>query len=221
MTDLLERPPATPICNRHGIEGRVDTLVDRLVDSLVDRTADNLADRMVVQPVGRVVGVLNGHCPVCSGEYGWRPHPEIPDRWEFDRDYVGDCPHPLQYQGFLRAGRRVSAAYTTKDALLWALYSFGSGVGAVRAELQVTSGLATGQLDGALRRSLRSGHIARSLQREPLPIHGTAHRYKLSIRGLSYILLRFGANRDAGINQESKEAANGYETDIRALHIPM
>ena len=156
---------------------------------------DNMVESMVVQPEGRVVGPLKDHCPVCGGAYGWRPDPERPDVWNFEPGYVGDCPHPEQPQGFLQLGRRVAAPYSTKDRLLLAFHQLSPN-GAFRRDLIPASWLSEKQLDGALRRSLKTGHILRGHQRELLPVAGSAYVYQLTWRGFAYLLTRFGISQN-------------------------
>ena len=162
---------------------------------------DNMVESMVVRPAGRVVGPLKDHCPVCGGAYGWRPDPERPDVWNFEPGYVGDCPHPAQPQGFLQLGRRVAAPYSTKDRLLLAFHQLGPN-GAFRRDLVPASGLSEKQVDGALRRSLETGHILRGHQRELLPVAGSAYVYQLTWRGYTYLLIRFGISQNGAQHEE-------------------
>ena len=115
-----------------------------VVNTLENSMVDNMADSLVVRPEGRTVKPLKGHCPNCNGDLGWRPHPEIPDRWERDQDYIGDCPHPEQPQGFLQLGRLVAAPYSTKDRLLPAFHQLGPN-GSFRRDLIPASGLSEKQ----------------------------------------------------------------------------
>ena len=172
-----------------------------VVNTLESSMVDNMADNMVIRPAGRLVGPLKDHCPSCGGEFGWRPHPEIPDRWERDRDYIGDCPHPEQPQGFLQLGRLVAAPYSTKDRLLLAFHQLGPN-GSFRRDLIPASGLSEKQLDGALRRSLKTGHILRGHQRELLPVAGSAYVYQLTWRGYAYLLTRFGISQNGAQHEE-------------------
>ena len=173
----------------------MDKAAALVVNTLENSMVDNIADSLVVRPEGRTVKPLKGHCPNCNGDLGWRLHPQIPDRWERDRDYIGDCPHPEQPQGFLQLGRLVAAPYSTKDRLLLAFHQLGPN-GSFRRDLIPASGLSEKQLDGALRRSLKTGHILRGHQRELLPVAGSAYVYQLTWRGLAYLLTRFGISQN-------------------------
>ena len=96
-----------------------------------------------------------------------------------------------QLTGFLKPGRRIPLPYEIKDDLLLALYRLGPEGGFGHQLIQITP-LSPAALDGGLRRSRRTNHVVRSLQREQLPVRGTAHRHKLSWRGLAYLWERFG-----------------------------
>ncbi len=137
-------------------------------------------DLMVGTQVGRKVGFHGGpdSCPDCGGIVGLTN----------DNDC---CPHPYALVGFLQPGRRIPLAYEVKDVLLVSLYRLGPE-GGFRNQLLEVSALSPPVLDGALRRSRRSNHVVRSLQREQLPIRGTAYRHKLTWRGLAYLWERFG-----------------------------
>ena len=100
--------------------------------------------------------------------------------------------HRGDLQGFLSQGVPQAAAYESKNALLLGLYRLGPESGGQRPEVLKTAQLSPGQLDGACRRNLKSGHIERSNQPEPLPVAGSAYRYRLTWRGLAYLYGRFG-----------------------------
>ena len=140
-------------------------------------------DFMVETQVGRLVGspaAAPNRCPRCGG-YNDFKH-SVPD----------DCgTHGFWLRGFLQPGRRIPLPYEVKDVLLVSLYHLGPE-GGFRNQLLQVSALSPPVLDGALRRSRRSNHVVRSLQREQLPIRGTAFRHKLSWRGLAYLWERFG-----------------------------
>jgi len=138
------------------------------------------ADLMAGTLSGRKVGFHGGPdgCADCGGLIG----------------YPGDngyCPHPHSRKGFLKPGRRIPLPYEVKDALLLALFRLGPE-GGFRHQLIDILPLSPEALDGALRRSRRSNHVVRSLQREQLPVRGTAYRHPLTWRGLAYLWERFG-----------------------------
>ena len=140
-------------------------------------------DFMVETQVGRLVGspaAEPGRCLSCGG-YN-----------DFKHSVVDDCgTHAPWLRGFLKPGRRIPLPYEVKDALLLALFRLGPE-GGFRHQLIDILPLSPEALDGALRRSRRSNHVVRSLQREQLPIWRTAFRHKLSWRGLAYLWERFG-----------------------------
>jgi hypothetical protein len=140
-------------------------------------------DFMVETPVGRLVGspaAAPNRCPRCGGYNDFKN--SVPD----------DCgTHGFWLRGFLQPGRRVPLPYEVKDAVLLALFRLGP-TGGFRHQLIDILPLSPEALDGALRRSRRSNHVVRSQQREQLPVRGTAHRHKLSWRGLAYLWERFG-----------------------------
>ena len=147
---------------------------------MVHDTVNGKGEFVVETQVGRLVGFHGGPdgCADCGGVIG----------------YPGDngyCPHPRSRKGFLQPGRRIPLAYEVKDVLLVSLYRLGPE-GGFRNQLLEVSALSPPVLDGALRRSRRSNHVVRSLQREQLPVRGTAYRHKLTWRGLAYLWERFG-----------------------------
>ena len=90
----MNYPPGSPECIRLGGEDPEGKSAALVVNTLENPMVDNMADNMVVRPAGRLVGPLKAHCPNCGGEFGWRPDLEIPDQWNFEPGYVGDCPIP-------------------------------------------------------------------------------------------------------------------------------
>ena len=151
-----------------------------MVDEMVDEMVNGSANLMVESQVGRKVGFHGGpdSCADCGGIVGLT-------------NDNGSCPHPYALVGFLQPGRRIPQPYVVKDAVLLALFRLGPE-GGFRHQLIDILPLSPEALDGALRRSRRSNHVVRSLQREQLPVRGTAHRHKLSWRGLAYLWERFG-----------------------------
>jgi len=150
---------------------------------MVHETVNGAASFIVEDQVGRLVGSPAGdtdRCSRCGGYYST------------NNVDVDDCStHYWKLLGFLQPGRRIPLAYEVKDALLLALYHLGPE-GGFRHQLLQVSVLSPTVLDGALRRSRRTNHVVRSLQREQLPVRGTAYRHKLSWRGLAYLWERFG-----------------------------
>ena len=154
-----------------------------MVHAMVNGSGE-LGELMVESQVGRLVGspvCEPDRCPRCGGYY------DLFKNLVFD-----DCStHYHQLLGFLQPGRRIPLPYEVKDVLLVSLYHLGPE-GGFRNQLLQVSALSPPVLDGALRRSRRSNHVVRSLQREQLPIRGPAFRHKLSWRGLAYLWERFG-----------------------------
>jgi len=147
---------------------------------MVYETVNGSGGFLVETQVGRLVGSPGGvgRCSDCGGILGLSNDNE-------------SCPHAYNLVGFLQPGRRIPLPYEVKDALLLALYHLGPE-GGFRYQLLQVSVLSPSVLDGALRRSRRTNHVVRSLEREQLPVRGTAHRHKLSWRGLAYLYERFG-----------------------------
>ena len=149
---------------------------------MVHDTVNGSGEFVLETQVGRLVGspaAEPDRCPRCGGYY-------------FKNSVPDDCAtHGGWLLGFLQPGRRIPLPYEVKDALLLALYHLGPE-GGFRHQLLQVSVLSPSVLDGALRRSRRTNHVVRSLQREQLPVRGTAYRHKLSWRGLAYLWERFG-----------------------------
>ena len=150
---------------------------------MVYDTVNGTGEFLVETQVGRLVGSPAGapdRCSRCGGSF---PTLNVD---------VDDCStHYWKLLGFLQPGRRIPLPYEVKDALLLAIFRLGPE-GGFRHQLMDILPLSPPALDGALRRSRRSNHVVRSLEREQLPVRGTAHRHKLSWRGLAYLYERFG-----------------------------
>lgn len=137
-------------------------------------------------------------------------HPACWDWWKVGRVTYFECRYPGlvggaakacrrkarvgALQGFLEPGRILPGKYVTRDALTLAFFALGPEPH-FRYELVAQSGLTEKQIEGALRRGVRSKRMLR-VRRESLPIAGVAWKYALSWVGLAYLELRYGVLMD-------------------------
>jgi hypothetical protein len=97
-------------------------------------------------------------------------------------------------QGFLSPGRETSPAFHTRDAVISALYTLGSGGGFVEDMLPLLPHLKPSQVDSCLYRLVRyrRPYVLKSRLTEPL-IRTYAHRYVLSPEGVAFCYLMWPA----------------------------